>query len=75
LVESIKQEVNFEPAFEPKIGSKFVKINDFDPNWQPGLEEVAQNQTWLAESGNLAEKIGQSWPSNLSAVDAILEDR
>ena len=57
LAQSIKQEVTTESVAQTKLGAKFLKINNFDPTWQPSPEETAQNQAWLAESKALAEKM------------------
>ncbi len=75
LAQSIKQEVTPVSINPTKSGAKFIKISEFDPDWHPNREDIAENQGWLQTSQTLAEEIGQRWPQFSSAVDAISEDR
>jgi hypothetical protein len=75
LAHSIKQEVTIGSTPQAKTGAKSLNLAEFDPNWRPSREEAAQNQAWLDESQSIAEEIGQQWPQNISAADAIREDR
>lgn len=75
VAQSIKQDVNTGADSQAQSGAKFLKVGEFDTNWWPNSQEIAENELWLAESQKLAEEAGQLWPQGLSSVDAIREDR
>ena len=54
-------------------GMPVATVRPYDPGDESaGLDDTDQ---WLRELDELADRIGESWPAGLSAVEAVREQR